>query len=74
MKYAEKLLHEGRQEGLQEGRQAGRIDTLVKLLTLKFGELPPEYGARLEQASLAQLDRYTERVLFADSLAAVFAD
>jgi hypothetical protein len=31
-------------------------------------------ASSLPRSSLAELDRYTERVLFADSLAAVFAD
>lgn len=65
---------EGRIEGLQKGLQEGRIDTLRRLLLLKFRALGPEHEARLQAASPETLDRYTERVLTADSLAAVFAD
>ena len=62
-----------RQEGHQEGRQEGRVETLTKLLRLKFGELPPSCTERLAAASDTELDRYTERVLNANSLAEIFA-
>lgn len=46
---------------------------LAKLLVLKFGPLPEAIQARLATASVSDLDRWTERVLFAPSLADVFA-
>lgn len=57
----------------EDARREGRADLLRKLLVRKFGELAPEVEARLAAASPAELDRYGERVLFADSLDAVFA-
>ena len=51
----------------------GEVVALRKLLVRKFGELPSEFEAQLAAASPAELDRYLERVLFADSLAAIFA-
>lgn len=70
----EQALQEGLQRGIQQGIHQGRVLTLVRLLELKFGELPSEYSARLQRATAEELDRYDERVLTADSLAAVFAD
>ena len=63
-----------RKEGRAEGRAEGQLDALRKLLKLKFGELAPEVEARLASASPDELDRYLERVLFADSLDAVLAE
>ena len=80
MTIAEQLIEEGRQEGREEGREEGRqeirIASLRRLLVLKF-KLPildPAYEMRLQAATPEALDRYLERVLTADSLAAVFAD
>jgi hypothetical protein len=47
---------------------------LAKLLTLKFGELPSDCAERLQTASGEDLERYIERILTADTLAAVFAN
>jgi hypothetical protein len=72
MTIAEQLIEEGR----EEGRQEGRIATLRSLLVYKFKlqTLAPAYEACLQAATPDALDRYLERVLTADSLAAVFAD
>jgi putative YhgA-like transposase len=61
---------------IEEGRQEGRITTLRRQLAFKFQRetLDPAYEACLQAATPAALDRYAERVLTADSLAAVFAD
>jgi predicted transposase/invertase (TIGR01784 family) len=86
MKYAEKLIEQGRQEGLEKGLEKGRNEgrnegllqahtsLLVKLLTLKFGAIPPTYRVIIETATLEQLERYATRVLFADTLTAVFVE
>ncbi len=60
----------------EEGRQEGRIASLRRLLVCKFKlqTLDPSYEACLQTATPAALDRYLERVLTADSVAAVFAD
>jgi hypothetical protein len=72
MTIAEQLIEEGR----QEGRQEGQISSLRRQLVFKFKlqALDPVDEARLQAATSATLDRYLERVLTADSLAAVFAD
>jgi predicted transposase YdaD len=68
MTIAEQLIAEGRAKGRTEGRAEG----LHKQLTLKFGEVPLEYQARLVNASLVELDVWIERVLSATSIAEVF--
>jgi hypothetical protein len=65
---------EGRKAGRQEGRKAGEQALVRKLLTLRFGKLPPDAEQRLKRASLAELERWAERVLTARNLAAVLAD
>lgn len=69
---AEQLIEEGR----EEGRREIRIAILRRQLVCKFKlqTLDPAYEACLQGAALAALDRYLERVLTADSVAAVFAD
>jgi len=69
MSTAEKLKAEGRLDGLAKGRVA----TLLRLLARRFGVLPAEVEARLREASSDELDRWTDRVLDAPTLEAVFA-
>ena len=63
-------LREGRDEGLREGERK----LLLRLLRARFGELPAAVLARVEAAEGADLERWGERVLAADSLDAVFGD
>lgn len=70
----QKGLLEGRQEGRQEGRAEGKAKTLDKQLQLRFGQLPDAMALRLQQAGEAELDLWAERILFVDTLDAVFAD
>jgi hypothetical protein len=64
---------EGFAEGLAEGCAEGRLDTLRRLLVLKFGALDAVTEARLRAASPRAVVRYLERLLTADSVAAVLA-
>ena len=68
---ADMLIEEGMQKGLQEGRRAGRAETVLKQLRLKFRRLPAGTAARVREASETELERWTERVLTATSLADV---
>ncbi len=61
-------LEEGREEGLEEGQRL----TLQRLLTRRFGELPGWAEARLESATAEQLEAWTDEILVADSLEALF--
>ena len=64
---------QGIEQGIEQGIDQGRAATLYKQLQLKFNEQAREYEQRLFQASDAELNLWTERVLFADSIEAVFA-
>ena len=57
----------------REGRTEGRTDTLLRLLNRRFGLLPAGTEPRLRSASAAELDRWTDRILEAKTLAEVFA-
>jgi hypothetical protein len=74
MTIAEQWQAEGRAEGRAKGRAEGRLDTLRRLLVLKFGALDVASEARLQAASPKAVVRYLERLLTADSVAAVLAD
>jgi flagellar biosynthesis/type III secretory pathway protein FliH len=66
----------GLEEGLAKGRQEGRIAALRSVLATRFGAqaLDATWQARLQAATAAAIDRYLQRVVVADSLAAVFED
>ncbi|NYT25480.1 Rpn family recombination-promoting nuclease/putative transposase [Alcaligenaceae bacterium] len=61
-------LHEGERIGLQKGA----VGTLSTLITHKFDELPDWAADRLEQASEADLKRWTLRILDAQSIEDIF--
>ena len=54
-----------------EGKREGERETLLELLTRKFGELGEDDLRRIEHADDGALAAFLERVLTADSLAAV---
>ena len=68
----------GRAEGLAEGLAAGGhqqlTTTVQRLLTRRFGELPPAVLQRLAQADFGQLEIWAERLLDAPTLEQVFED
>jgi predicted transposase/invertase (TIGR01784 family) len=65
---------EGRVEGRVEGRAEGRAESLLRLLAKRFGPVPTETSRRIQAATIPELDRWTDRVLDAPTLAAVLAD
>lgn len=67
--FAKKYVAEGRNEGRKEGYRA----LLRTLLQERFGELPADAIARLDDADADTLDVWGRRVLTATSLADVFA-
>ena len=69
MTIAEQMDRQGHARGLAEGL----AKALRKQLAIKFGPIDAAHVARIEAATSDQLDRYLERVLTADTLAAVFA-
>jgi predicted transposase/invertase (TIGR01784 family) len=62
-----------RNEGLSQGRSEGQVATLARLLARRFGPLPEHVLARLRGATPHDLERWTDRLLDAPSLDAVFA-
>lgn len=64
----------GREEGRDEGRTQGAALILQRLLSRRFGDLPPWALQRIAQASQAELERWGDRVLDAASLSAVFEE
>lgn len=82
MRWSEILQKESREQGIEEGIERGRVEgrvegrraTLRQLLEARFGELSPELATKLDAASAEALERYTKRVVTADSAAAVLVD
>jgi predicted transposase YdaD len=69
-------LQEGLQKGLQKGERQGALralrEVLLRQMELRFGEVPPEVRQRVgRMSSEAKLRKLTERVVVAESLAAV---
>jgi len=65
---------EGRAEGRAEGQSEGAANVLTRLLTTRFGPLPQAVVARLRAGTEADHLRWTERVLSAPTLGAIFGD
>jgi len=57
-----------RQEGLERGMQKGEALILLRLLQLKFGELPEKTRRHIDQADEQTLLQWSERVLSANTL------
>ncbi len=74
MTAAEKLTKQGEEKGRKEGRQEGQAELVLRLLALRFGELPSNITQRVQAASDSDLTQWAERVLTAASLDKVFAD
>ena len=64
-------MQQGLEQGMERGLERGRIETLRRQLTRRFGPLSEACEARLNAATLQQLDVWTDRVLDAPSLSAV---
>ncbi|MFZ5891598.1 MAG: Rpn family recombination-promoting nuclease/putative transposase [Myxococcota bacterium] len=69
---------QGRAEGVAQGRAEGVAqgsgEVLLTLLSRKFGEVPLALQHRVAHASVEEIKRWAERVLFESSVDAVFAD
>ncbi|HKY39085.1 MAG TPA: hypothetical protein VJN18_24270 [Polyangiaceae bacterium] len=70
---AQKLVEKFAQEHEAKGKAEGKAETLRKLLTLKFGPLSEAAALHVATASEAELDRYLERVLTAQTVDTVLA-
>jgi uncharacterized protein DUF4351 len=59
----------GRTEGVAKGEALGRAAIVLRQLTLRFGALGSEIEARIQRASIAELETISERLLTARTLA-----
>jgi hypothetical protein len=59
---------EGLAEGLAEGKAHGRAELIFRLLTCRFGAPDARAQARIQRASIAELDAIGERLLTARTL------
>ena len=73
-KWAKEFEAEGEKKGRMEGRMEGEVRMLERQLTRRFGELPSWIRQRLSSASEAQLEHWSEAVLDAESLTAIFGE
>ncbi|MCU0862977.1 MAG: Rpn family recombination-promoting nuclease/putative transposase [Planctomycetes bacterium] len=74
MSTGQRLRLEGEARGITKGISRGQAQTLQRLLVKRFGPLTEEILSKLQNASTADLDRWTDRLLDATSLDAMFAD
>lgn len=61
-------------ESKAEGKAEGRVETLLRQIARRFGTATPATEARVRAASSAELDRWTDRILDASSLAELLAE
>ena len=82
MTAGQQLIEQGRKEGRKEGREEGREEGVAegerrvvrRVLEARFGPLPSEAQAKLECATGAQLERWSERLLTAATIDDVFTE
>lgn len=65
-------LERGLEQGLEQGRKEGAIVVLERMLVQRFGPLPQTVRKKLAQASLAQLEAWSDALAAAQSLQQVF--
>jgi predicted transposase YdaD len=68
----EESAREGELRGEQRGVQRGEVRVLLRLLRLKFGEIPEDVRRRLEQADADTLLTWSERILTAVRIEDIF--
>jgi hypothetical protein len=68
MTTAEMLRREGEARGVKKGALLGKRDVLLLQLRQRFGRLSAAAVARINKATVAQLDTWARRVLTAESL------
>lgn len=70
----DRAILEGRAQGEAKGEAKGRADALLRQITRRFGAPGGDLVAHVRTASLADLDRWTDRILDAATVADLFAD
>jgi len=72
--FAKRYYGQGRTEGRAEGLAEGRAEIILKLLTLRFGQLPEAARTAVQAAHIEELGRIGERLLTAASLEEVLGN
>lgn len=72
--WAQKHEQRGIEKGVEKGIEKGEALALQKLLTKRFGPLPPDALSKIAAASAEQLDTWMDRVLDAPTLGDIFAE
>ncbi|MFE8032988.1 DUF4351 domain-containing protein [Thiohalocapsa marina] len=73
MPYVTTVEQAGIQKGLQQGVQQGEATILLRQLSTKFGaETAEQYRTRIESAEPQQLERWSERILSAETPETIF--
>ncbi|QQE07456.1 Rpn family recombination-promoting nuclease/putative transposase [Cupriavidus gilardii] len=67
-------LNELRQKGVLQGKVEGEAYVLQKVLTQRFGSLPPDIASRIARANTEQLERWVDRLDSAQCLDDIFSD
>ena len=62
------------QQWLEQGRQEGEVNLLKSLARHRFGDLPHWAVERLDRADVGTLERWSHRLLDAESLEDVFEE
>ena len=70
--WEQEQFEKGIEKGIEQGVLTGEAAILRRLLQLRFGALPAWVDDRIAQAQRAELEQWSERVLDATSLDAVF--
>ena len=75
--WTQQWLQQGIQQGMQRGKLEGKLeaeaDMLRRLLTRRFGPLPPEVQTQINAASAQQIEVWFDRSVDASDLVQVFA-
>ena len=69
---SERWVEDKQKEWLQQGIEQGEGLLLQRLLSKRFGDLPPEMVQMIRSAEPKEIELWGERVLDAPSLQAVF--
>jgi Domain of unknown function (DUF4351) len=72
MEYVSSIEQVRSEQRFHEGEQGGKTEMLSRLLTRRFGVLPPATQAQIKQATIEQIDAWFDRGMDAATLDEVF--